>query len=183
VGLWETKCLADSQDQTNSDSEILRPRENPPSSTGLSPVPTPRESHGGSRFNEVDEKKKSATVVAAARDFAVESYRKRFNETPNWFQKDYAQLEGLFKRKTELTLDEFKRRWIFYLKSTDPFYTKNGFALGFFCKMFDAFRNGPLHERGAAPENPGMSRRELERRRAEISPEGQRRYKEQGISV
>jgi hypothetical protein len=127
-------------------------------------------------------KKKSASPAAPAEAFAVETYKKKFGETPNWGREHFVQCASLFHRKKELTLDEFKRRWIFYLKSTDPFYAKNGYALGFFCsKAFDALRSGPLDERGAVTTNPGVNRKEMERRREELSPEAQKMYQERGV--
>jgi hypothetical protein len=131
---------------------------------------------------EVDTKEgESATVVAAARDFAFETYRNKFGETPNWMNKDFIQLANLFKRKDGLTVAEFKRRWTFYLKSTDKFIALQGYGLAFFCsKMFDGLRNGPVDESGSVATNPGVSRKELERRRNYLSPESKRMYADRG---
>lgn len=128
----------------------------------------------------------SATDVATARDFATETYRQKFNETPNWMKKDSAQLDGLFARKPDLTLEEFRRRWQFYLQSDSNFYRSQGYRLGFFCShSFDALRDGPQNDRGReAEEKPfgGLSRKELERRRTELSPEARKQYEEIGVT-
>lgn len=129
-----------------------------------------------------DKEKEGASIAAPAQDFAFQTYQKKFGERPNWTKKDFVQVVRLIRSKQNLTLDEFKRRWIFYLKSTDPFYAKNGYALGFFCsKAFDALRTGPLDERGAPAGNTGMSRAELELRRNTLTEEGRRAYARIGV--
>lgn len=126
-----------------------------------------------------------ATDAAAAREFAVESYRSRFNEAPNWFARDFSQLDALFRRKG-LTLDGFKKRWTDYLKSDCDFYKGQGHSLRFFCSnAFDALRDGPRNDdRGREDDRPngGLSRKELERRRTELSPEARAMYARAGIT-
>jgi len=167
-----------------SGAELVRDEESQPHHTVLSQAHHTEESPALSSSNEVEPEKKIATLVAAAWDFAVGGYKDKFRESPNWFNRDRAELDALLGRKPELTLDEFRRRWTLFLKSTDPFYAKNGYSLAFFCKhAFDALRDGPQTERGRDVENPydGVTRRELERRRTAISPEGLRMYQQRGI--
>jgi hypothetical protein len=170
-----------------SGPEIVRAEENQADHTVLSQVHHPGQSTVLSSSIEVEPEKKSATVVAAAWDFAFGVYREKFHESPNWFKKDSSELDALFNRKRELTLEEFQSRWTSYVKSTDPFYAKNGFSLGFFCRhAFDALRLGPQNERSRdAEEKPygGLARRELERRRSELSPEAKKLYEQRGIRV
>lgn len=137
-----------------------------------------------SRSKEVDATEVDS--VAAAWDFAFSSYDEKFSEVPNWAERDRAELKALFDRKSDLTLVEFQRRWGFYLQSTDPFYVRQGHSLKFFCvHAFDAVRDGPRNdERGREDDSKpygGMSRKEMERRRSEVSPEGRRLYEQIGV--
>jgi len=118
----------------------------------------------------------------SARDFAFKSFEGKFGQKPAWAKKDFVQLADLFKRRPELTLEEFSRRWNAYLDSTEGFICRQGWSLAYFCSKFDSFIAGPIHDRGAAPKKSAAAQaREDERKRNEVTPEGQALLKRFGV--
>jgi hypothetical protein len=61
-------------------------------------------------------------------------------------------LKGLLNRARSLTLEEFKRRWLNFVGSTDPFIKKQGGSLAYCCANFDQFINGPVQDKRASPD-------------------------------
>ena len=119
--------------------------------------------------------KKAHPAVAPARDFAFKAFEGRFGQKPNWTVKDFVQLADLFKRRPELTLAEFARRWKFYMASTDPFLAKRGFSLAYFCANFDSFLSGPVQGKpGGEKKSAAQQAREDEQQRGRVSPEGRK---------
>ena len=80
----------------------------------------------------------------AAFDCARSAFSKKFSQPPSWGVKDRTQLKHLFKRREDLTLEEFKRRWDTYIKSNDRWIKHTeGYGLGYFCSKFDSFLSDP----------------------------------------
>lgn len=75
--------------------------------------------------------------------YAFTTFKDRHGQDPYWTKGDRAALRGLFRCKSDLTVQEFKRRWTNYLKSTETFTVSKGFSLKYFCLVFDRFMLGP----------------------------------------
>jgi hypothetical protein len=85
--------------------------------------------------------------------YVYENFTVRRGQAPTWFKKDFAQLALLLKKRTDLPIEEFVRRWDCYGMSLDPFVVKQGISLGYFCANFDKFLAGPApHIGGASPD-------------------------------
>lgn len=128
-----------------------------------------------SEVNRKEKKSSAHPALAPAREFAFRVFEEKFRQKPTWTAKDFVQLADLFKRRPELTLAEFMRRWKFYMASTDPFFAKRGFSLAYFCASFDSFLAGPVHGKpGAVKKSMAQQVREDEQRRNEVSAEGRK---------
>jgi hypothetical protein len=77
-------------------------------------------------------------------EIALQGFRTRYGVTPTWKGKDHRGLKDLLRACPFLAVEEFARRWDFYLKSTDHFVASQGSSLCFFCSRFDSFLNGPI---------------------------------------
>jgi hypothetical protein len=71
-------------------------------------------------------------------EYAYQSFKRQFGQTPSWNGKDYGQLKNLLK-KTDITLDEFERRWDNFVSCRDEFIKKQRLSLAYFCSNFDRF--------------------------------------------
>jgi hypothetical protein len=130
-----------------------------------------------SRTEKKREKKEriAHAALAPSLEFAIKAFEEKLGQRPTWTKRDFVQLTSLFNRRPELTLAEFSRRFRNYLESTEQFIAKQGWGLNWFCCKFDSFLAGPIHDRGAVPfkKSAAQQAREDERRRQEVSPEGQ----------
>lgn len=81
-------------------------------------------------------------------DFAYRTFEAKHRQKPTWSGKDFNSLKALLGKNQSLTLAELERRWTHYARSTEPFTTKQGDSLAYFCSKFDAFISGPIAERG-----------------------------------
>jgi hypothetical protein len=94
-------------------------------------------------------------------DFAYKSFQaKHGGEAPTWNGKDHQQLKNLLQGKPieALPLEELKRRWENYVRSTESFTVKQGLSLAYFCTHFDAFISGPIAEKGKLDAKDAIAR-------------------------
>ena len=97
------------------------------------------------------------TLLAIAR---AGFFAKR-GQDPSWSQQQVGELLGLVERKKDLTEAEFSRRWQHYLGSTETFTVSQGLSLGYFCKFFDRFQDGPQEgNNGTGKRQSGPTRAE-----------------------
>jgi hypothetical protein len=86
--------------------------------------------------------------------FAFESFKaKHGDHAPSWNGKDRRQLSELLKVHPDLSFEEMRRRWTFFISSTDSWIQKQGDSLAFFCSNFDRFIDGPLAAAPAGGKN------------------------------
>lgn len=81
-------------------------------------------------------------------EFATEAYITRFGQAPTWSGKDFKHLSDLLRRAPAVPAEDLRRRFGFYLDSTDSFIVGNGHALWLFCGKYDALREGPIVQTG-----------------------------------
>ena len=79
-------------------------------------------------------------------EFAHKTFEQKHSQKPTWIGRDYKALAELLKHSSVTTLD-FRRRWQNYLASSESFTVKQGHSLAYFCSKFDAFLEGPIHDR------------------------------------
>jgi hypothetical protein len=77
-------------------------------------------------------------------DFAYASYSGKHGQKPHWGARDFKSLKALLGQGQNLTSAELERRWTHYSGSTEPFTTKQGDSLSYFCAKFDSFIDGPI---------------------------------------
>jgi hypothetical protein len=111
-----------------------------PSQAAQSPATPPLE-------QRAESKPPANLALAEARECAFKDFERIHGQPPTWDNSDYAALAKLFHDKPKLTSLEFHRRWLNFSSSTDPFETKQGMRLRYFCANFDKFMNGPILER------------------------------------
>lgn len=80
--------------------------------------------------------------------FAYRAYETKNGQGPTWGGKDRENLRHFLKEQSRITLPEWNRRFTNYLASNEAFIQKQGHALGYFTSHFDAFRDGPILEKG-----------------------------------
>ncbi|MBI4393350.1 MAG: hypothetical protein HY556_06090 [Euryarchaeota archaeon] len=88
---------------------------------------------------EAQPEKPAAPSPRAFTDLAVQLFLEKYEQQPTWDDKDFKQFHRLRKRRPELSLQEFERRYRIMLNSTDEFYQRQGGSLAFFCASFDRF--------------------------------------------
>jgi hypothetical protein len=118
--------------------------------TGVSqdpPLVSPGYTHEAKSEKEKSEKitKIEPKIYLIARKYSFNSFKAEKGQTPAWTKADDSQLEALFHRKRDLTLEEYQRRWENYLLSTDRFVVSQGLSLKYFSANFDRFLDGPQH--------------------------------------
>ena len=94
-------------------------------------------------------------------DFAYKSFQLKHNgQPPTWTGKDQKQLQNLLRGKgmEGLPLQELKRRWENYARSTEGFTLKQGLSLAHFCTHLDAFISGPPAEKGKTDARDAIAR-------------------------
>lgn len=115
---------------------------------------TPRKSKGQHELLDRNKENKGDVVssasqtsaLAQAKEYAREKFKEKFAQYPDWKEKDFVQLAGLWKRNRNLAFEQFQGRWDAYLASTELFIRKQGGSLAYFCANFDHFIDGPLHD-------------------------------------
>src|SRR5215469_2829978 len=75
--------------------------------------------------------------------FSFEDFRMKKGQPPTWAGKGTNALKEFLKRNA-VTLEEWRRRWLNFSASTEPFTVRKGLSLAYFCSNFDEFINGPL---------------------------------------
>jgi hypothetical protein len=91
-------------------------------------------------------------------DFAYRSFEAKHGQRPAWNGKDFNGLKALLSKNQNLTLAELERRWTHYAGSTEPFTTKQGDSLAYFCSKFDVFISGPIAEKGKPNAKDAIAR-------------------------
>ena len=95
----------------------------------------------------------SASLHRRFVQWAKESFKSKHDgHAPTWSGHDYRRLAELIRNTPDVRLEELQRRWTHFLTSPQPFIRDQGDSLGFFCKNFDRFIDGPLF---AAPGGGG----------------------------
>jgi hypothetical protein len=79
-------------------------------------------------------------------DLAYRAFQWKHGISPSWNGKDHKNLKILLMSNRALRIEEFSRRLMFYLSSTQEFVHSQGDSLAFFCSRFDSFIDGPLLE-------------------------------------
>ncbi len=80
-------------------------------------------------------------------NFAFEAFRKKFLQPPHWGPKHYKGLSLFLGRHKHVTQEEWERRYLNFLGSTDRFYQQEHGSLVIFVGHFDSFIDGPVLER------------------------------------
>jgi hypothetical protein len=76
-------------------------------------------------------------------DEAIRIFRERYGLSPTWMQKDYVQLVRVLRIQPTLSVEAFGRAYRRFVNDSDPFYTRQAGALGFFCTAIDKFLVDP----------------------------------------
>jgi hypothetical protein len=97
-------------------------------------------------------------------DFAYEAFRMKYLQAPTWDGRHGNGLRAFLNRNSNITLDEWQRRYRNFLASTDAFYQQQKGSVLYFAANFDRFIDGPILEKGTSN---GKSESFDERRRRE----------------
>jgi hypothetical protein len=77
-------------------------------------------------------------------NFAMTAYAHEFGEKPNWNGRETKRLSELLRVLPDVNAEELRRRFLFYLQSTDDFIHRDGHGMLRFCEKFNALRTGPI---------------------------------------
>jgi hypothetical protein len=92
-------------------------------------------------------------------DFAHKTFEANHDgQRPCWGPQDFQNLKTLLGKYQHLTEGELRRRWGYYLASTEQFTAKQGHSLAYFCSKFDCFISGPLTEKGKPDVKDALAR-------------------------
>lgn len=87
-------------------------------------------------------------------DFAYEAFRKKHLQPPTWGAKHANGLRLFLAGHPQVNAEEWQRRYLNFLASTDPFYQQQKGSLLYFAGNFDRFIDGPILERKSTNGKP-----------------------------
>lgn len=102
-----------------------------------------------------NEKKETLPSEAApAWDHAKAKFLERYGQEPDWSAQKHWQ--GVLRFVKKHSLEEFKKRWDCFIWTSDPYYSKQGGSLAWFCANADKFiEDGRVPVPGAKPNGGG----------------------------
>jgi hypothetical protein len=103
--------------------------------------------------------KKPRSVTRQCTDAVLDLFTRKFGHRPAWGPPDWVQVSDLFRRKPDVTLDDFQRRYAIFLGSTDPFHQKQFGSLKYFCAHYDSFLKAVSDEPARPRESYAEERR------------------------
>jgi hypothetical protein len=80
-------------------------------------------------------------------DFAYQLAQNKYLASPTWGGRQAKRLQSFLREHPSVELEEMKRRYAFFLQSTDSYYRQQHGSLEFFVTNFDKFLSGPIPER------------------------------------
>jgi hypothetical protein len=116
------------------------------------------------------------------KDFYVAEFEKRNPGVKAVFDgSDGKALKYLLEQQPDATAEIINRWQMNAFTSDDTPPLRRGFRFRQFASYHTQYAKGPVRRDGQQAEQPQISRKELERRRNELSPEAKRQYREIGV--
>lgn len=107
------------------------------------------------------------SLIRACTDAAQEIYVGRWKQKPAWGPPDWTQIASLFRTKTDITEEDFRRRYRIFVESSEPFHRNKFGSLRHFAVNYDQFIEAP-QQISAPPARRSFTEERNDKNRAAI---------------